>query len=103
MNRVLAALILALLIGCGSSEPSEGPPPKRPDAAVVPPAEMRGILEGLRSDDPNMQYAALQTLSRFPSVVQRNTEHVRRLQKEGKSQRVRQKAAELLALGAGEK
>lgn len=102
MNRMLAALILALLIGCGSSEPTVAPLPEGPDAAAVPPAEMRGILEGLRSDDANMQYAALQTLSRFPSVVQRNTEHVRRLEKDGKSHRVREKAAELLALGAGE-
>ena len=49
MNRMLAALILALLLGCGSSEPTEAPLPEGPDAAMVPPAEMRGILEGLRS------------------------------------------------------
>jgi hypothetical protein len=58
---------------------------------------MRMILEGMKSDDPGKQYAALETLSRFPSVVQTRREHVARLQKEGRTQRVRQKAAELLA------
>jgi hypothetical protein len=58
---------------------------------------MRLILEGMRSDQPDRQYAALKTLRRFPSVVETRREHVERLQKEGRTQQVRQKAAELLA------
>ena len=62
----------------------------------MPPAEMRRILEGLRSDRPGMQYAALNTLGRFPTVARTNREHVERLRKESKDQRVRRKATELL-------
>ena len=96
-GRILALLVPALLVGCGSSEPSVAPVPERRDAAAVPPAEMRTILEGLKSEHPRMQSAALETLSRFPSVAQTYREHVERLQRESQDQRVREKAAELLA------
>jgi len=44
-----------------------------------------------------MQYVALENLSRFPSVVQTYRERVERLRTEGEDERVREKAAELLA------
>jgi len=94
---MLALLVLASLFGCGSDEGPVVPVAIANDAPAVPPAEMRMMLEGLRSDHPRVQYAALENLSRFPSVVQAYREHVGRLKKEGKDQRVRQKAAELLA------
>jgi len=97
VRRILASLVLAFFVGCGSSEPSAVPAPDGRDAPAVPPAEMRMMLDGLRSDDARMQYAALENLGRFPPVVQTYREHVERLQKEGKDERVRQKAAELLA------
>jgi hypothetical protein len=70
--------------------------PQGKDALAVPPAQMRTILEGLRSDHPRMQYGALMTLDRFPAVVRTHRAHVEQLQKEGGDQRVREKAAELL-------
>jgi len=97
ISRILAAFVLAVAIGCGSEEPPVPPVPEGQDAAAVPPAEMRRILEGLSSNHPRMQYAALKTLSEFPSVVQTYREHVERLQKEGKNEQVRRKAADLLA------
>jgi len=90
-------LVLASLLGCRSDEQAAAPVPNASDAPAVPPGEMRMLLEGLSSDHPGVQYAALENLSRFPSVVQTYREHVERLEKEGKDQRVRQKAAELLA------
>ena len=98
VGKAFAVLLVVLLVGCGASdETSVAPVTEKSDVTDVPPAEMRTILEGLRSDNPRMQYAALQTLSRFPSVVQAHREHVERLQQASKDQRVRQKAAELLA------
>ncbi|MFV1964761.1 MAG: hypothetical protein ACC628_05020 [Pirellulaceae bacterium] len=95
-RRIFASLALALLLGCGTSELSKVPVPEKSDALAVSPSEMRMILEGLRSNDPRRQHAALETLSRFPSVVQSYREHVKRLEMEGQDQRLRQKAAELL-------
>ena len=96
-RRLLTTLVLASLVGCGSNEPPVTPFREGPGAVAVPPAQMRMILDGMTSDHPGKQYAALETLSRFPSVVETRREHVERLQKEGQSQPVRQKAAELLA------
>ena len=97
VRNIFVLLVLASLFGCGSDEPPVAPVSNASDAPAVPPAEMRMMLEGLRSDHPRVQYAALENLSRFPSVVQTYREHVERLKKESKDQRVRQKAAELLA------
>lgn len=97
VRRILTSLVLASIVGCGSSEPAAVPLSQGGDAPAVPPAEMRMMLEGLRSDHPRMQYAALENLSRFPSVVQTYREHVERLQTQSNNQQVRQKAAELLA------
>ena len=97
IGRIVAALVVGLLVGCGSTERTAAPVPGGQDAAAVPPAEMRMILEGLRSPRAGTQYGALQTLGRFPSAVQTHREHVERLQREGKTQQVRQKAGELLA------
>jgi len=94
---MLALLVLAFLFGCGSDEQAAAPVPNESDAPAVPPTEMRMMVEGLRSDHPRVQYAALENLSRFPSVVQTYREHVEGLEKESTDQRVRQKAAELLA------
>ena len=95
--RMLAVLISALVLGCGPSEPPKAPDPEQQEGPAVPPAEMRMILEGLRSDRPGVQYAALDALERFPTVVQTYREHVERLGNESKDKRVRQKAMELLA------
>ena len=95
--RMCTLLALALLLGCGSSETPEPPTPEQQQAPAVPQAEMRMILEGLKSDNPRVQYAALETLGRFPTVVQTYHEHVKRLQSNSKDKRVRQKATELLA------
>jgi len=97
VRRILALGILAFAIGCGANEPIAAPEPQGPEAPAVPPAELRTMLEGLQSDHPRMQYVALENLSRFPSVVQTYREHVERLRTEGKDERVREKAAELLA------
>jgi hypothetical protein len=95
--RIFTLLLSALLLGCGSSETPEPPTPEQQQAPTVPQAEMRMILEGLKSDNPRVQYAALETLGRFPMVVQTYHEHVERLQSNSKDKRVRQKATELLA------
>ena len=95
--RMLALLISALLLGCGPGEPPPPPAPQEREMSALPTAEMRMILEGLKSDHPGMQYAALNTLGQFPTVVQTYREHVQRLQKQSKDKRVRQKATELLA------
>lgn len=97
VSRILAVLISALVLGCGSSETPVAPAPEKEEAPAVPAAEMRTILEGLKSDDPGTQYAALEALGRFPTVVQTYREHVERLQEASTDQRVRQKATELLA------
>ncbi|HID77697.1 MAG TPA: hypothetical protein EYP56_17090 [Planctomycetaceae bacterium] len=97
MVRRLAALLLAAaLAGCGG-ETTEAPlPAAGRDVGAVPPEQMRQILEGLRSKRPRLQYAALETLSRFPPVAQAYRSHVERLEKESPSQQVRRRAAELL-------
>lgn len=97
VRKIFLLLVLASFLGCGPDEQPVAPLPNASEAPAVPPAEMRMLLEGLSSDHPRVQYAALENLSRFPSVVQTYREHVERLEKEGKDQRVRQKAAELLA------
>ena len=96
-SRFIAAMVLAMSVGCGSPEPPVAPVSEGEDAATVPPAEMRTILQGLQSNRARTQYAALSTLGRFDSLVRTYREHVERLQKEGKDERVRKKAAELLA------
>jgi hypothetical protein len=98
MTRMsLAAVLLALLLGCGSPQPPVAPPAAGPDTASVPPGEMRAILEGLQSSRPSTQYAALETLGRFPAVARTYRQHIERLGRESKDERVRRKAAELLA------
>jgi hypothetical protein len=97
VGKRLVPLVLALVVGCGPAEPHVTPVPEARTAPAVSPAETRMMLESLRSDDPRVQYAALETLSRLPSVAQAHREHVERLQREGGNERVRQKAAELLA------
>jgi hypothetical protein len=97
VRSILAVLISVLVLGCGPSETPEPPVPENRETIAVPPAEMRRILEGLRSHRPRMQYAALNTLERFPTVAQTYREHVERLQQESKDQRVRRKARKLLA------
>ncbi len=96
-GRLVALLIAAFLAGCGPSGPPAPPAPQGRDAAALSPAEMRTILEGLQSDRPGVQYASLEALSRFPSVAQANRKDIERLEREGKDERVRRKAAELLA------
>ena len=93
----LAPLVLVLVLGCGGSEPPIAPLSDAPDPPAVSPAETRMMLDSLRSDDPRVQYAALETLSRLPSVVRAHREHVERLQQEGGDEDVRQKAADVLA------
>lgn len=95
--RILAVLLSALVLGCGSGGTPETPVSETQEAPAVPPAEMRRILEGLRSDQPGVQSAALEALGRFPTVAQAYRAHVERLQNEAGDARVRQKAAELLA------
>lgn len=97
ISGIVAPLVLATLLGCGSSEPPETTVLMSRETPDVPPAEMRMILEGLSSNRPHMQYAALEMLSRFPTVAQAYREHLQRLQEETRDQRVRQKAAEVLA------
>ena len=99
--RLLAVVLVAFLAGCGSEEPPPTPVPAGQDAAALPPAEMRAIMEGLKSENPRVQHAALETLSRFPAVVQTQREHVERLQSQSRDKRVREKAAELLAAPSG--
>ncbi len=96
VRRILTSLVLSIFVGCGASEPPAATVPEGRETPAVPPAEIRMMLEGLRSEHPRMQYAALENLGRFPSVVKTYREHVERLQKEGNHQQVRQKAAELL-------
>jgi hypothetical protein len=54
------------------------------------------MLEGLRSGEARIQYASLESLGRYPSVVRTYREHVQRLAVEGKDDRIRRKATELL-------
>jgi len=93
---LLGVSLVTLLVGCGSPEPPP-PPVAGGDAAGVPPAEMRTILEGLRSNQARTQYAALETLDRFPTVVAAHRDQIEQLKTAGKDDRVRKKAAELLA------
>jgi hypothetical protein len=58
---------------------------------------MRKIVEGLQSDQAETQYAALETLGRFPSVIKAHRKPIERLKTAGKDDRVRKKAAELLS------
>jgi hypothetical protein len=99
VRRFLVLIVLVWATGCGSQQPPVASDPQGRDALNVPPAQMRTILEGLRSDQPRVQYAALLTLDQFPKVVQAHRAHLERLQRAGGDQRVRQKAAELLTSG----
>lgn len=96
-KRILAAIVLAMLVGCGSEKPPAAPPGAGVEAADLPPAQVHKVLEGLHSDNPRTQYAALDMLSKLPTVAQTYREHVQRLQKESKDDRVRKKAAALLS------
>ena len=91
------ALTLALLVGCGSEEPAAAPPPPAKDMVSMSPEVMRMVLAGLKSNDPRVRCASLDKLSCFPEVARTYREHVERLQTEGKDERVRKKAAELIA------
>ena len=91
------ALTLALLVGCGSEEPAASPSPPAKDMVSMSPEVMRMVLAGLKSNDPRVRYASLDKLSRFPEVARTYREHVEQIQKEGKDERVRKKAAELIA------
>jgi hypothetical protein len=97
LRRITAALILALPLGCGSDEPPVTPVSEARDAPDVPPGEIRRMLDGLNSDNPRTQYGAMKMLSQFPAVVETYREQVERLEKESKDERIRKKAAELLA------
>lgn len=57
---------------------------------------MRMVLEGLKSDHPRVQQAALEVLSRFPSAARTYRQQIERLQNSSPNPQVRQKAAELL-------
>lgn len=94
MNRCLAGLFLILSIGCGSDET----PPPVPDAAASAPApaETRKILEGLRSKNPRLQFAALGALGRFPSVARSQRDQIEQIQATAQDLRVREKAGQLL-------
>lgn len=96
-SRWTALLLLALLPGCGPGETPKTPVSEKQEAPALPPAQMRTVLEGLKSEQPGVQYAALETLGRFPTVAQSYREQVERLQQNSQDPRVRQKAAELLA------
>ncbi|NUQ65874.1 MAG: hypothetical protein HUU20_25715 [Pirellulales bacterium] len=102
MIRVLPLLVLVFLAGCGSGETAPAVPEKTEISAVAP-AEMRRMLEGLRSENPRLQYAALETLGRFPAAARPHRQQVERLQSTAKDPRVREKAAQLLVLLTAEK
>lgn len=96
-RRIVAVLALALVVGCGSEQPAPAPPAAGVQAPEMPAAQMHKVLEGLRSNNPRTQYAALEMLAKFPTVVQTYREQIERLQQEAKDARIRKKAAELLA------
>lgn len=91
------AVVPALWIGCGSEEPAPAPPVSASDATSLPPELIRTALDGLKSNNPRVQYASLDRLASYPEVVRTYREHVERLQREGRDEKIRQKAAELLA------
>ena len=94
--RIAATLVLALALGCSSEDPPATPVPDA-DPVSVAPGQLRAMLDGLNSDNPRTQYGALLRLSEYPTVIATYREQIERLQTDGANDKVRQKAAELLA------
>ncbi len=95
-DRIIILLVLTSLAGCGSSQPPATSAPQAEASPGVSPAQLRTVLEGLDSDNPKVQYAALETLSRLPAAAGAYREHVERVGRDAKDERVRRKATELL-------
>jgi HEAT repeat protein len=94
---VPAIMLSVLLAGCGSKKPPAAAPTAARDTADVPPAQVRAMLRSLQSPNFRTQYAALERLSRLPTIAQTYRPQIERLQAESKDDRVRRKAAEVLA------
>jgi len=89
-------LAAALLLGCGGEqEPAAAVPEAEPMA--VAPGQMRQMLEGLKSPNARTQYGALMRLSEYPTVLATYRDEIERVATSGADNRVRQKAAEVLA------
>lgn len=101
-TRVLivgVSLALSMAMGCWRDESAPTPSPTSSvDATAIPPGQIRMILEGLHSPQSERQYGALRALEGLPAVAQSQLPAITRLQAEGSSVKVRQKAAEILVM-----